>query len=262
MTPRHLVPCTALLLAAAPLATTAQRDSVAVDWSMELGLSSLQLREAALNPLRHRGTFGSIGLLRERSSSSVSGRLALEATFNPVATRYETGKNSFAAGLRLGYRRLYRIRDLAPDLALHLGGTGETYIHFAYFGDWDDSHGYWLTAYSLAPSVALRFGRWTGRVISLEASMPVVAMVSRPETPILYKVDNNTFGAVAAKLHENLSLTSLGEHMAVDATLSYTRPSSHLARSVYWRIFWLHNDMDHSAAIVSLRHTLGTSVAF
>jgi hypothetical protein len=262
MGPPPFARCVSLLLLAVPASSVGQEVPGGSKWGVELGITSLQLREEVLNPLRHRGTLASLGVFRDGSGPTVSGRFALEAAFNPVATRYESDKNSFVASLRLGYRRLYRVRELTEDLELHVGGTGEFYTHTAYFGDWDDSHGYWLTAYSIGASAALRLVRWRANTISLEASVPVLAMVSRPDAPILNKVDDNTLGAIVAKVHENMVPTSLNEHVAVDVTLRYIRPSSRLARSVFWRIFWLHNDMDGSEPVAAMRHSLGVSAVF
>jgi len=262
MDPPPIVRCVSLLLLTSPALAVAQQAPRRVDWGVELGITSLQLRDEVLNPLRHSGTLAFLGVFRDQSGAKLSSRFGLEASFNPVSTRYESAKNSFVASLRLGYRRLYRVGDVTDGLELHVGGTAELYTHTAYFGDWDDSHGYWLTAYSVAPSAALRFVRWRGHTLSLEASLPILAMVSRPDAPILHKVDNNTFGAIVAKLHENLTPTSLHEHVAVDATLRYTKPSARLGRSVFWHIFMLHNDMDGSAPVAALRHTIGVSAVF
>ncbi len=247
----------------APLGAQAEGEPAASNaFGIEAGLSVLQLKEEVLNPLRHSGTFVSLGFFHERPRATSSSRFDLQASFNPLATRYESEKNSFAANLRLAFRHARDVATLAPDLHLLAGGTAEFFSHMAYFGDWDDSHAYWLTAYSLGANGIVDYRRWQGRSLSLEVSLPVLALVSRPDAPILHKVDNNEFGAVVAKLHENLSLTSVHEHVALEAIVRYSRHSARLGRSLFWRIGYLHNSMPHSRSVDALRHTLGASVAF
>jgi hypothetical protein len=231
-------------------------------FGVEAGLTSLQLKDKVLNPLRHSGTFVWLGFFHERPRAASASRLDFQALFNPVASRYESEKNSFAANLRLAFRHAREVTTVGPDLHLLLGGTAEFFSQVAYFGDWDDSHAYWLTAYSLGPSGIVDYRRWEGQSLTLQVSLPVLALVSRPAAPILHKVDNNEFGSIVAKLHENLSFTSVHEHLSLDATARYTRHSARLGRSLFWRISYLHNSMRHSEAVDALRHTVGVSVVF
>lgn len=244
---------------AAQAATEASTDN---DFGFSLSATSYALKEKVLNPLRHRGTFVSAGLFYERPRATKTNRFDLELVFNPVSSRYEDGKDSFASDVRLTYRHARRAATLRPQLSLMAGGFVGFSSQLAYFDNWDESHFYWLTAYSIGPTATLDYRRWAGRSLSIEVSVPVLALVSRPRWPILYKTANANFGWIVGKMHEDMRLTSLHQHRAVDATLRFTRLNATLGRSFFWHVAYVHNDLSYSRPFDALRHSIGASVVF
>lgn len=232
------------------------------DFGFSLSMTSFAVKEKVLNPLRHRGTFVSASLFYERPRATTTNRFALELVFNPVSSRYEDGKDSFASDLRLSYRHARQLAMLRPDLRLLGGGFIGFSSQLAYFDNWDDSHFYWLTAYSIGPTATLDYRRWPSHALSFEVSVPVLALVSRPSSPILYKTVNPEFGWIVERLHKDMQLTSLHRHRAVEATLKFTRLNATLGRSFFWHVAYVHNDLAYSKPLSALRHSVGASVVF
>lgn len=232
------------------------------DFGVAVSITSYALKDEVLNPLRHSGTFVSLGFFYERPRPTGASRFDLDLVFNPVSSRYETGKDSYASALRLAYRRVRQVARPGAELRLLAGGGVAFTNQLAYFDNWDDSHGYWLTAYSIDATETLEYTKWVGRPISLEVTVPLLALVSRPRSPILYKSDSADFGWIVRKMHEKMTLTSLHRHRAVEATLRLSRTGSTWGRSFFWHVAYVHNDLPHSSNLDALRHSVGASVVF
>jgi hypothetical protein len=232
------------------------------DFGIAVSVTRYALKDEVLNPLRHSGTFVSLGFFYERPRPRSASRFDLDLVFNPVSSRYESGKDSFASALRLAYRRVRQVARPGAELRLLAGGAVAFTNQFAYFDNWDDSHGYWLTAYSIDATGTLEYTAWVGRPVSLEVTVPLLALVSRPRSPILYKSDSTDFGWIVRKLHERMTLTSLHRHRAVEATLRLSMTGATWGRSFFWHVAYVHNDLPHSSPVEALRHSVGATVVF
>jgi len=262
---RTLVICLALAALGSQAPVSAQADAAPPtdnDFGVAVSFTSLALKDEVLNPLRHSGTFVSLGLFLDRPRATTASRFDLDLVFNPVSSRYESGKDSFASAMRLGYRRVRQVGQPGSELRLLAGGAVAAAYQFAYFDNWDDSHGYWLTAYSVDATGTMEYTGWGGRPVSLEVTAPVFALVSRPRSPILYKGDSANFGWIVRKLHENMKLTSVHRHRAVEATLRLSRPGATWGRSFFWHVAYVHDDLPHSSNVEVLRQSVGASVVF
>jgi hypothetical protein len=227
---------------------------------LALGFVDYDLRDQVLNPLAHRGRLASLGILWEGSDARVTRRFDAEVSAVPLHSRFESGWASLATDLRLAYRHAVEVAEPVPELSLRVGGALDATWHLSYFNDWDDSHFYWLTAYSAGIDVVVEHARADGARLSLEARAPVLTLASRPEAPIDYKVVNLDAGWILGKIHEGMSLRSQADHYAADVALRYRRPEGRLGRSFYWQLMYVRSDVDGSAALDLLRHTLGVTV--
>lgn len=229
-------------------------------FALTLGFVDYDLRDQVLNPLAHRGRLGSLGLTYEQSEEGSRHRFDLELAAAPLRSRFESGWESVATDLRLVYRSAWEVARPESDLAVYAGGAFDILSHLAYFGNWDNSHVYWLTSYALGATAALEYEVQREHVVSLEARVPVVGLVSRPEALIDYKSANPDLGWIIRKLHEGIGVRSLNEHVAVDVALRYRRPTGRRIRDVFWQIMYVRNHQAGSADLEIMRHVLGLSV--
>jgi len=256
---------TALAVSAAPAgARQAGEPALAPENSFAIGLaiSSHQWRDEVLNPVRHSGWFPTLDLSYDRPREATRGRFDLQLAFSPIQSRYDPGKDSFASGVELTYRRTWRTISLAGGTQLWLGGQAEVSSDFAYFENWDDSHFYWLTAYSIGLAGSLDHSWSAVRTVSLEWQFPLVSLVSRPSYPILYKVVDSDFWAIVSRLHETARVTTLHEHQVFDLALRYTRPRATFGRTLFWRFEYADSSLPYSRRVLIRRHSLGLTVAW
>lgn len=259
-----LVLCGAALLPIWPRGSLAQTETSGPEDYFVVGLSltSHQWKDKVLNPAKHAGWFPTLEIQYDRPREDSASRVHLQLVFSPIASRYDPGKDSFASGIQLSYRRVRRTAFPRAGLNLWIGAEAKASSDFAYFSNWDDSHFYWLTAYALGFAGSLEHVMSPSRTVSLEWSVPVLAVVSRPRSPILYKVVNSDFGAVVARLHKNARLTSLHEHRAVDLALRYARPHATWGHSFFWHLEYADTDLPYSEPAQILRHSFGFTVAW
>ncbi|MEJ2206901.1 MAG: hypothetical protein P8170_22665 [Gemmatimonadota bacterium] len=250
----------AVVLAGTDLTAQPAQGTSVGGFSLTFGFVDYDLRDQVLNPLAHKGRLGSLGLTYEQSGTGSRHRFDLELAVAPLRSRFESEWGSVATDLKLAYRSAWEVARPGRAFAIHVGGVFDVLSHMAYFGKWDDSHVYWLTAYALGPTAMATYEAGDAHALTLEARLPVVALVSRPEALIDYKAANPDAGWIVKKLHEGIGLRSLNEHVALDVALRYQRPVGSRIRGVFWQMIYLQNHQTDSADLEVLRYALGISV--
>jgi len=229
-------------------------------FSLSVGFLDYELRDQVLNPLAHRGRLASLGLTYEQIEDRSRHRFDLELAAAPLRSRFESEWGSLATDLRLAYRSAWEVARSEGGFAVHVGGVFDVLSHMAYFGKWDNSHGYWLTAYALGPTAITSYAVGGDHVVTVEVRLPVVALVSRPDALIDYKAANPDVGWIIRKIHEDIALRTPDEHLALDVALRYWRQPGHRIRGLFWQLMYVHNDQSGSADLEVLRHALGISL--
>ncbi len=229
-------------------------------FQLTLGVVDYDLRDQVLNPLAQRGRLAALGLTYEQEGDGSTHRFDVDLAATPLRSRFEDETRSLATDLRLAYRSAWEVAAVGRGFDLLVGGVFDITSHLAYFGSWDDSHFYWLTAYGLGPAGMVAYRLANRHDVTLEARVPIVSLVSRPEALIDYKVVNLDAGWVVKKLHDGIGVRSLDEHLAVDLVLRYRRPPGHRIRGLFWQTMYMQNDQADSAPLTALRHTLGMAL--
>ena len=233
------------------------------DFGLAIGPAGYQVKENVLNKIRHKGTFISGGLFYERSRAFSKQRFEFYAIFSKLESRYDPDKASIVINPSMDYRYARKIEDISQHVALFAGGVAGFDSHIAYYENWDESHFYWLTSYYLGFAGVLTYRQSETGSLYLEVDIPVVALISRPLARILRKEVNPEFSWIAGKLHEDLTLTSIHQHFALNMDLGYTfRYSDRFRQSIFWRSRYTKNSMAYSRDIAILTHTLGVTFLF
>jgi hypothetical protein len=236
---------------------------VRTDFGIAIGMSPYQLKDNVLNKVRHAGSGFSLALSHERIRESSRSRFELSLGFNQIGSRYESERETVALATLLNYRRVRAARQFSPHLNLFLGGIAGVDSRIGFFENWDESHIYWLTSYYLGPTGVLTYSRSGASTLSLEVSLPLLALVSRPPERSLYKELDPSFSGILSYLHEDLRLTSIHQHRALDVTVRYSfGQTASLGKTLFWRLTYIHNSMPHSRDIDILSHTFGVAVLF
>lgn len=137
------------------LLTNVQADPIAepstANWFFSLGghFQYEQLRDETLNPLRFHGPGLALDMRLTRKALSNEHHVAFDLPIGLVLDRYGFWGVSLKYGINgLG---LWRVN---PQLSL--GYYGGMNVRYHYYPEWDDSHVYWLTDYSVGPALNFR----------------------------------------------------------------------------------------------------------
>lgn len=233
------------------------------DFGITLGLTEYQVSEKVLNNIRHHGIFPSLGFSYEWSKEITKQKIELYLIFNMLKSRYDPDNNSFVINPSLNYSHVWKIKDINPKLELFIGGICGLYSHQAFFGNWDDSHIYWLTYYYLGLDAVLNYQNSVNSIFSLEINFPLLALVSRPPERFLYKVVNDKFSWIVNEIHSNLRLTSIHQHFVMNMKLGYLFSYTDLFKQrLYLRLLYSNTSMSNSKGISILTYTLGSTFLF
>jgi len=185
-----------------------------------LGVPYIQVRDDIVGPLRWDGPGGAIEIFYDHVGGATRHQLDLTLPLGLLTNRY--GHRAAALGFKLGYTYFRPVMSSAEYGTAFAGGLLRWDEDLQFYADWDDEHLYWITACDLAPAVLheLRLGR--RHRFDLGLDFAVLSLVSRPPSHRYYKIDDLTrLGFWFRKPHQGIRLTSVGRHLAVDASLDY-----------------------------------------
>jgi hypothetical protein len=240
-----------------------QFESGSKDFGFTIGLNEYQVKEKVLNNIRHRGMMPALAFSYEKSKKISRQRFEFFLIVNMLKSRYDPDRSSIVINPSINYRYARKVKDIDQDFKLFLGGIAGLNSHGAFFDNWDDSHLYWLTSYSLGIDAILTYQRSEKSFFFLEINSPVLALISRPPTRFLYKAVNPEFSWIVSEYHKNLRLTSIHEHFVLNLDLEYRfRYSKKFMQSIFWRFRYAKNSMSYSKNIDILTHTLGLTIIF
>lgn len=232
-------------------------------YGVTLGLALYQARDEALNGLRHRGPAVSAGIFREGISGAGLHRIEASFAFAPLTDRYSPDRSSVLFHPSIEIRYAKKAIRVAGDVFLFVGGAAGWSTRFSFYENWDQAHAYWLTASHLGLTTSLVGGLGNGNSFHLELDAPLLAVVSRPPERFEYKEVNPSLRWVFGEIHSGPRVTSVHEHAAFTATLSFLRPGGGFLRErFFWQTAYTSTRLPHSRPFTSLTHMLGISQFF
>lgn len=232
-------------------------------YGFTLGVAVYQMRDEVLNDLRHRGPTVSAGVFREGSSANALHRVGFSFSFAALTDRYSLDRSSLVFHPTLEVRYARRVARVADDLSVFVGATGGWSTRFAFFENWDQGHAYWMTSAHLGFSGALVRTLDGGGRLRLDLDAPVLAAVSRPPDRFTYKEANPDLGWVLRQIHQGMRITSVHEHTALAATITWDREGGgFLRQSFFWRTDFVSSRLPAARPLTILTHSLGISQSF
>ncbi|MEE9464531.1 MAG: hypothetical protein V3W14_03005 [Candidatus Neomarinimicrobiota bacterium] len=239
-------------------------DDVQKDFILMLGVNEYQVKEKVLNNIKHRGFFpGALGIARDISSAKTLQRYEVFLMFNMLESRYDPDRTSYVLSSSFRYRLLRKFPKTGVYFSYSLGGGISAEHDLVYFYNWDWNRTYWLTSYNLTLDGLLDRELSNESSCWLEASMPVLALVSRPPHRFLDKMGRPDLAGLLGEIHDNMRLTSLHEHFLGKVKLGYTvRKSTGSRRDLFWQIKYARSSMPYSRTIEILSHVFGVQFYF
>ncbi len=250
-----------LALAAASPATCQDLGPGNTGFGFTLAVTEYQVREEALNPLRHRGTSVALGFVRRSGGEDRRLALGFSLLVDPLGDRYTTSRSSLLLHPRLDFRTAWKVRDLGRRTALFLGGIAGWNAHWAFHEQWDEQHVYWLTATQVGVEAAVERRLEGGRSLQLEVDAPLLALVSRPPKEFTYREVKHSLGWMLSEIHGDARLATPAEHLDVQVGLTYSAVrDGGLRHAFFWRSRYVRNTAPTSEDVHIVTHSLGVSL--
>ncbi len=255
--PLFLVPSVARagevpLLAASRCAGT---DSVP-GWGRGLGLGLVftftQSRDGLLAPLRWKGPGLGLQSSWTWGPSDATSSVGFDVHLSILSNRF--GHRGYALAPELSYGYLRRVAEAGTGASGWAGGRLPVDLFNGFYESWDDEHLYWVTAYSVGPTVAWR-GRARGIAWWGGVDLPVLAAVSRPSADRLNQIDRLTkLSGHFVDTQKHLALATVPEYVAIHATLGTHARLAGLRFMLSYDLDW--STFDSPSRVSLLRHSV------
>jgi hypothetical protein len=257
---RYLIPF--VLLAATAASTACQNLGPGrAGFGISLAATDYQIRDEALNAIRHGGASMTLGFFRQGGNPDRRHRITFSVLVAGLGDRYAPERGSLVARPNLDLRMGWRVSRPGRTTSLFLGGTAGWSTHWAFYEQWDEAHVYWLTSTRLGVDALLEHDFGAGRSLQLEVDAPVLALVSRPPSEFGYREVNPAPGWILREIHGKPRLASPASHLALDLGLVYSRNrEGALRHDVFLRMEYIRDTAPSSRPVTILTYRLGISM--
>jgi hypothetical protein len=227
------------------------------------GMSYLNLKDEVLNNAIHKGSGISGAIYLERSDNMSVKRLDLELESGFLKSNFESEASSYMFSGSAGFTYLRNLCHAEPGIRFYLGGKVKTGTAIEYFDNWDESHFYWITAYSIGAGFRIDYSLGNNSKIRMEGDFPVFSLVSRPPAEFLYTQSSPALPNVIKDLNHDLRLLSPARYQELNLRLKYSfgNPKKFVP-GVFWRLSYLTVDKDGSGKLKYLNQTFGVEFIF
>ena len=259
---RYLIPLILLTAGAAPAGCQSLGAGNA-GFGISFAAGEYQIREEALNAIRHRGASLTLGFFRQGGDLDRRYRMTLSVLVAGLSDRYAPERGSLVAHPDLDLRVGWRVTPPDRSTAVFVGGTAGWSSHWAFYEQWDEAHVYWLTSSRLGVDALVERRLGEGRSLRLEVDAPLLALVSRPPRAFSYREVNPAPGWILAEVHGKPRLASLADHLDLDLGLVYSRISeATLRHEAFLRMEYIRDAAPSSRPVTILTYRLGISMPF
>jgi hypothetical protein len=171
------------------VSTAADGPNATVGARIGAGLSALhtQVSDELVRGLRWSGPGAALALSFERLGPRASQEVELALGLAYLENRYEHAGANLSLGAE--WRWLHRAGAARPSGALRVGAFIRLALEEQVYVDWDEEHLYWLGAYEAGPAVAWELPPLRGHHLAASATLPLLALATRPPETRYVKVD-------------------------------------------------------------------------
>ncbi|MGW8313951.1 MAG: hypothetical protein ACWGNV_00010 [Bacteroidales bacterium] len=228
-----------------------------------IGISHIELREGSLNRAIHRGPglTGAVYLERTKPQSLKRFNMELGSVF--LRSDFEGETSSYLISGSASFSYLRNLRFMNPVFSMHLGGRVKAGSAIEYFENWDESHFYWITSYSIGADLKFSYSFGRNSRITFEADFPVLSLVSRPPDKFLYTQSSPALSDVLKDIHQDLEFQSIGGFRDFTFQLQYSlRKPKKFVPNIFLRYSDRCLNKDEQGQVKYIRQTIGLEFRF
>ena len=188
--------------------------------SLQLISGIQQIKEKNLHPKVHQGMSTGLGYQSSREIKNVS-QFEASILFTKLKTDFENNAASINIQLNLNKNYLFKIRH-SQKLRFHTGIEGALQYRISHYPNWDESHLYWANYASINSASLLSFNLKEKQVLTFSLNIPVIMLLSRPESNRQFKIDDLSLGGLLESFHSTPELSGWNRNFVMRFAAEYT----------------------------------------
>jgi hypothetical protein len=188
--------------------------------SLQIGLGILQQQEQNLFPRTHKGHQVKLSYLLQREGNIVTD-IETAISFAKIGTVLEENNKSLNLQAAFSVATLFPISK-TDTWDFFVGPFINLHYNMSFYPNWDESHLYW--ANQLNSGIYTRITYDLGnrnKAFTWEMKIPVIGLLSRPETNRNYKIDDFSMRGVLESTHGQAQLFSVFQCFQFHNKLAY-----------------------------------------
>ena len=229
----------------------------------QLGFAHINLEDKALNNAMHKGAglYGAYYL--ERTNARAVKVLDLELGSGFLKSDFENETSTYMFSGSAGFSWLSNLLRTSGNTDIYLGGRGEIGTAIEYFDNWDESHFYWMTSYSLGIDFRLEYSFGDNSMISIGCDAPILSLISRPPAEFLVTQSSPALKDVVKDLNHDLEFLAPGKCLDINFGVKYSlRNSKKFIPAIFWKLNYLNIDKNGSGKLKYIDQTIGVAYIF
>lgn len=222
----------------------------------------IQSRESNINDLVFSGPGVGVELYRNLIRKNHILSFGLNGSVSQPKTKIETTRKSLqvVGGLRFDYLQKIKTADTEH---LYLGAALEANYRIALYRNFDQGHFYWNTFDGLA--VSSRYSRNAGKNFRIKGafSLPVLGMVSRPDTFRGTKSDDESASSIIRLVNSQFKFATFNRQLNPKIKLELqSLRSPKLSPSLFYNFEYLSGSTSSSKKYEEIQQALGINLTF
>jgi len=221
-----------------------------------------QIKENNINGLVHANIGYKLDLYFEKYKNRLLNTISISGSYMRPKTKYENSISSVFAGIKLQYDLLYQINQLGKQ-NIFVGGLIKADYKLAFFPSWDDSHLYWANFFGFGLKSKFEKNINDNKTFICSVEIPILGLVSRPETYRYYKIEEVSFKNLISKNHSQLKLSTFNNYFEANAALGINyKITNKFAVGFQYNIEFARIKTNYSQPFFVLQQGLGLKLIF
>ena len=238
------------------------------DESTLLKLNSFQLdaginllKEENLHPKVHGGAVFGILYSNLRTKSNHK-QFDIGIQFSRLKTEYESLAATMNIQLFANYAYLFNgitndkfTYNIGPKLGLH--------YNLSLYPNWDESHLYWADYLCLGLRNKLKYQLNEKQALTVDLSIPVFSLISRPELNRIYKIDNISAGGIINSMHSNLKGALWNHSFIIKSRIEYCfKINNRIKQAICYSLNYSRLMEKEGLPFQNLQHLIGLKIYY
>ena len=237
------------------------RDLTHKTHSLYLQFGRYELKEENLHGKVHKGLLYGLTYEHSKQSKNLS-QYNIGLVFSRLKTTYEELPTSANVQLFGNYNYLFEMINNAK-FSYHFGPEFRAHYDLSFYPNWDESHLYWADYVSIGVGNQFHYRINEKQSLRINAGLPFVSIISRPELNKQYKIDDISFGGILNSMNSNIEGGTLNRSFYFRSKIEYHfQISDRIGEAICYSYNYNRVKSSNGHPFQSNQHNLGLKIYF